>query len=45
MTDVATALTQNLEENTEANFVANASQEGGGQVEEQLRLETTKLAR
>lgn len=42
--DVATALTQNTEKNEEARFIANASQEGGGQVRQQLRLETNDLS-
>ncbi|WP_227431194.1 energy transducer TonB [Psychrobacter sp. I-STPA6b] len=42
--EVATVLTQNMQENEEANFIANASQEGGGQVRQQLRLETTQIS-
>lgn len=42
--DVATALTQNTEKNEEARFIANASQEGSGQVRQQLRLETNNLS-
>lgn len=42
--DVATALTQNTEVNEEARFIANASQEGSGQVRQQLRLETNNLS-
>ncbi|WP_230655975.1 energy transducer TonB [Psychrobacter sp. I-STPA10] len=42
--EVATVLTQNLQENEEANFIANASQEGSGQVRQQLRLETTQIS-
>lgn len=42
--DVATVLTQNTEVNEEARFIANASQQGGGQVRQQLRLETNDLS-
>lgn len=42
--DVATVLTQNTEKNEEARFIANASQEGSGEVRQQLRLETTNLS-
>ncbi len=42
--DVAVALTQNLQENAEAHFIANASQQGGGQSTQQLRLETTQVS-
>lgn len=42
--EVATVLTQNTEKNEEARFIANASQEGGGQVRQQLRLETNDIS-
>lgn len=42
--EVATVLTQNMQENEEANFIANASQQGSGQANEQLRLETTQIS-
>ena len=38
--DVAKALTDNMQPNEDAQFIANASQEGGGTVQEQLRQET-----
>lgn len=41
--EVATAFSQNMEKNEDARFIANASQEGGGQVRQQLRLETTQI--
>ena len=40
MQDVAKALTDNIQPNEDAQFIANASQEGGGTVQEQLRQET-----
>lgn len=42
--EVATVLTTNTEKNEHARFIANASQEGGGQVRQQLRLETNDLS-
>lgn len=42
--DVATVLTQNMEKNEEARFIANASQEGSGEVRQQLRLETNDIS-
>lgn len=42
--EVATVLTQNTQENEHARFIANASQEGGGQVRQQLRLEANDLS-
>lgn len=42
--EVATVATDNLDENKDANFVANASQEGGGQVRQLLRLETKYIS-
>ena len=38
--DVAKALTDNMQQNEDAQFIANASQQGGGTVQEQLRQET-----
>jgi protein TonB len=40
MQDVAKALTDNMKPNEDAQFIANASQEGGGTVNEPLRQET-----
>ena len=40
MQDVAKALTDDIQLNEDAQFIANASQEGGGTVQEQLRQET-----
>ena len=40
MQDVAKALTDNMQPNEDAHFIANASQVGGGTIEEQLRQET-----
>ena len=42
--DVAIALTTNTQKNEEARFIANASQEGGGEVRQQLRQETTNIS-
>ncbi|MDO4250286.1 MAG: energy transducer TonB [Moraxella sp.] len=42
--EVATVLTQNTEENEHARFIANASQEGSGEVRQQLRLETNDIS-
>lgn len=42
--EVATVLKENKEKNDEARFVANASQEGGGEVRQQLRQETTEVS-
>lgn len=44
MQDVAKALTDNMQPNEEAHFIANASQEGGGTVEEQLRQENDQIS-
>ncbi|HCT73650.1 energy transducer TonB [Psychrobacter aquimaris] len=44
MQDVAKALTDNMQPNEDAHFIANASQEGGGTVEEQLRQENDQLS-
>ena len=40
MQDVAKALTENMQPNEDAQFIANASQQGGGTVQEQIRQET-----
>lgn len=42
--DVATVLSQSTEKNEHARFIANASQEGGGEVRQQLRLESTEIS-
>ncbi|MDO4449767.1 MAG: TonB family protein [Moraxella sp.] len=42
--EVASVLEQNKEKNEDARFVANASQEGGGEVRQQLRQETTMIS-
>lgn len=42
--EVATVLTQNTQKNEDARFIANASQEGGGEVRQQLRQETTAIS-
>lgn len=42
--EVATVLTQNTQKNEDARFIANASQEGGGEVRQQLRQETTEIS-
>lgn len=42
--DVATVLTQSTEKNEEARFIANASQQGSGEVLQQLRLETNNIS-
>lgn len=44
MQDVAKALTDNMKPNEDAQFIADASQEGSGTVQEQLRLETDQLS-
>ena len=44
MQDVAKALTDNLQPNEDAHFIANASQVGGGTIEEQLRQETDQVS-
>ena len=44
MQDVAKALTDNMKPNEDAQFIANASQEGGGRVQEQLRQENNQLS-
>ncbi len=42
MQDVAKALTDNMQPNEDAHFIANASQEGGGTVRQQLRQESAQ---
>lgn len=42
--DVAIALTTNTQKNDDARFIANASQEGGGEVRQHLRQESTNLS-
>lgn len=42
--DVATALTQNIQENEEAHFIANASQQGGGSHDNIERQETSQIS-
>mgnify|MGYP001760712811 FL=1 len=42
--DVASVLTDNLEKNDQARFLANASQDGSGQVRQQLRLESNDIS-
>ncbi|MGP5645718.1 energy transducer TonB [Psychrobacter celer] len=44
MQDVAKALTDNMQPNEDAHFIANASQIGGGTIEEQLRQETDQVS-
>lgn len=42
--DVATVLSQSMEKNENARFIANASQEGSGEVRQQLRLESNAIS-
>ena len=44
MQDVAKVLTDNMQPSEDAHFIANASQEGGGTIEEQLRQENNQLS-
>lgn len=44
MQDVAKALTDNMKPNENAQFIANASQEGGGSVQEQIRQESAQIS-
>lgn len=44
MQDVAKALTDNMKPNEDAHFIANASQEGGGTIQETLRQETDQTS-
>jgi len=42
--DVAKALTENMQPNEDAHFIANASQEGGGTVKQHLRQESAQTS-
>ncbi len=42
--EVATSFMDNMQENLDANFIANASQEGGGSSEEKVRIETAQIS-
>ena len=42
--DVAKALTENIQPNEDAQYIANASQEGGGTVEQQIRQESAQIS-
>lgn len=42
--DVTTVLTENLQKNEKADFIANASQEGGGESEEKVRFENNTIS-
>lgn len=42
--EVTTVLTENLQKNEKADFIANASQEGGGESDEKLRFENNTLS-
>ncbi len=42
--DVTTVLTENLEKNEKADFIANASQEGGGETDEKVRFENNTIS-
>ncbi len=42
--DVAKALSENLQPNEDAQFIANASQQGGGSIEEQIRQESAQTS-
>ncbi len=42
--DVAKALTENMQPNEDAQYIANASQEGGGTVEQQIRQESAQIS-
>ncbi len=44
MQDVAKALTDNMQPNQDAHYIANASQEGGGTVRQQLRQESAQTS-
>ena len=44
MQDVVKALTDNMQPNEDAHFIANASQVGGGTIEEQLGQETDRVS-
>ncbi|WP_201555219.1 energy transducer TonB [Psychrobacter sp. 72-O-c] len=42
--DVAKAMTENMQPNEDAHFIANASQEGGGTVQQHLRQESAQTS-
>ncbi|MBR7539917.1 hypothetical protein KC221_27420, partial [Mycobacterium tuberculosis] len=42
--DVTTVLTENLQKNEKADFIANAGQQGGGESNEKLRLENNTMS-
>lgn len=42
--DVTTVLTENLNKNEKADFIANASQEGGGEADEKMRFENNTIS-
>lgn len=42
--DVTTVLTENLEKNEKADFIANASQQGGGESDEKQRFENNTIS-
>lgn len=42
--DVTTVLTENLQKNEKADFIANASQQGGGESEKKLRFENNTIS-
>ncbi|MGM8898557.1 MULTISPECIES: energy transducer TonB [unclassified Psychrobacter] len=44
MQDVAKALTDNMQPNEDAHYIANASQQGGGSVRQQVRQESTQTS-
>ncbi|MEK6199108.1 energy transducer TonB [Psychrobacter sp. P11G5] len=44
MQDVAKALTDNMQPNEDAHYIANASQEGGGSVRQQVRQESAQTS-
>ncbi len=44
MQDVAKALTDNMKPNEDAHYIANASQEGGGTVRQQIRQESAQIS-
>nr|WP_315041926.1 energy transducer TonB [uncultured Moraxella sp.] len=42
--DVTTVLSENLQKNEKAEFIANASQEGGGETDEKVRFENNTIS-
>ncbi|MFO1365573.1 MAG: hypothetical protein U1E91_05005 [Moraxella sp.] len=42
--EVTTVLTENLQKNEKADFIANAGQQGGGESNEKLRLENNTMS-